>query len=266
MGAESEDLPSLSIILVCMNNLAYVRKTFDSLSSLNYRSAHIVIIDSSKSAEIYDFVTNSDCHLKTDYEWQSPQGVYAAMNLGIMKSLDNSYIWFLNPGDILVSPDTVQKLLATLSKTRNLWGFAQARNASPNQKQIYPRNIRQINPEVISKGELAISHQAIFVKKSELIKKGLFNTKYKIASDLEMILKLSNHSASFIEEVLVEIDQNGLSSRYPIVTIWESAKINYDLGVWSINYALVKLLNNLFVLFYGSLIKNLSILAKRVVK
>ena len=94
MGAESEDLPSLSIILVCMNNLAYVRKTFDSLSSLNYRSAHIVIIDSSKSAEIYDFVTNSDCHLKTDYEWQSPQGVYAAMNLGIMKSLDNSYIWF----------------------------------------------------------------------------------------------------------------------------------------------------------------------------
>jgi hypothetical protein len=165
-----------------------------------------------------------------------------------------------------VSPSTLIKLLATLTSTQRKWGFAQARNANPKQNGVYPTKVRSINPKIISEGKIAISHQAMLVKKSELISQGLLSTEFKIASDLEMTLKISKTPSVFVEEVLVEIDQNGLSSQYPLTTIIETAQVIYQLGLWSKSRTLLNLFKNIVLLGYGSLKKYLASLIKKLVR
>jgi hypothetical protein len=66
-----------------------------------------------------------------------------------------------------------------------------------------------------------------------------------------MTLKLAKSQAIMISEVVVEIDQNGISSLYPLKTIFETAFVNRRLGLWGMGYSNFRVLNNLAVLFYG---------------
>ena len=263
MDSKGTHLNALSIVLVCMDNLEAVIKTHRSLQGLNYPTAEIIVIDSSRDQRIESYISEYLEHENIKYFWQSPQGVYAAMNLGIKKWKNNSYVWFLNPGDVLISPLTVFKIMEELAKKDLEWGFAQARNAYPNQANIYPSKEVEVSQKKISRGELTISHQAIFAKKSALVKNGYFDQKLKIASDIEMTMKLAKSQTIMISEVAVEIDQNGISSLYPLKTIFETALVNRRLGLWGTGYTYFRVLNNLAVLFYG---QTKFFFAKRVKK
>jgi hypothetical protein len=78
-----------------------------------------------------------------------------------------------------------------------------------------------------------------------------------------MTLKLAKSQAIMISEVAVEIDQNGISSLYPLKTIFETAFVNRRLGLWGTGYTYFRVLNNLAVLFYG---QTKFFFAKRVKK
>jgi glycosyltransferase involved in cell wall biosynthesis len=253
MDNQSEQLVMLSIVLVCLNNLNDVKKTVESLGNLGYPEKQLVVIDSSSDSSILAFLRGKNSQFEIIYEWQSPKGVYAAMNLGIQKSKDNSLIWFLNPGDTLVNEIVVHELINSIIDDKNAWGFAQARNAHPLQSEIYPTIANEVSSKLIVSGMLTISHQAVFARKSILTKLHLFNEKFKIASDVEMILKLSNYKHTFVEEVLVEIDQTGLSNKYPVRTLFESISIFRNFGLWSRKYAYYKLIKNLITLLFGIL-------------
>jgi glycosyltransferase involved in cell wall biosynthesis len=265
MDNKSAELNALSIVLVCMNNLNYVKKTLESLENLKYEPKQLLIIDSSSDSSIRTFISSLESQFEIVYEWQYPQGVYAAMNLGIQKSKEDSIIWFLNPGDSLVNEKALHLLLLSMINDRNVWGFAQARNAPPHQSQIYPKIASQVSSKLIASGSLSISHQAILARKSILTKLNLFNKDFRIASDIEMILKLSSYSHTFVPAVLVEIDQTGLSNLYPIRTLFENVLIFRKFGLWSRKYAYYKLIKNLLDLLFGIIRRELIKILKRVV-
>jgi hypothetical protein len=50
------------------------------------------------------------------YFWTQPKGIYNAMNIGLKMSTENSCIWFLNPGDILLSVECVSQVLEKFDK------------------------------------------------------------------------------------------------------------------------------------------------------
>jgi len=255
----------LNIVLVCLNNFADFTLTVSSLKKLKYPHFKIIVIDSSDDLKIRKFV-ETEKNFDISYVWQEKDGVYSAMNLGIETSEPNSFVWFLNPGDVLVDSEVVIDMLKALDESSGKWAFAQARNAKPNENQIYPKKIDILGKKGIAKGNAKISHQAIFVCRETLIANGYFDTSYKIAADQAMLMKLVDAPSVFIPKVMVEIDQNGISGKFPLQTIYETIKVNYLSGAWSLNTSVFTLLARLIQLSYGTLKLKLAYVIKSMRK
>jgi glycosyltransferase involved in cell wall biosynthesis len=255
--------PQLTVALVSMNNPLSVRKTLNSLLLLQNESIVIVVIDSSINSSVKIICEEFKRFFNVNYFHTAPRGVYNAMNVAIDKSNIDSYIWFLNPGDILINSKATFKLVSEIHESGFEWGFAQAQNDVPQHKKIYPITIGDFLAKEIALGLTQVSHQAIISKTSTLKRLGKFDEKFVIASDLQLILKLADLKFSFVEEILVRIDLGGLSSQRPITTILESNYIVYVSGYRGRFKTLVNLAKSLLILLYGTAMKKLANLTKK---
>jgi len=255
--------PQLTVAMVSMNNPLNVRKTLKSLLPLQNESIVIVVIDSSININIRIICEEFKRYFNINYFHTAPRGVYNAMNIAIDKSNIDSYIWFLNPGDILVNSKVAFILINEIHKSGFEWGFAQAQNDMPQHKVIYPMIIGNFLAKDIALGLTQVSHQAIIAKNSTLRRLGKFDEKFVIASDLQLILKLADLKFSFVKEILVRIDLGGLSSQRPITTILESNYMVYISGHRGRFKTLVNLAKSLLELLYGTVMKKLANLIKK---
>jgi GT2 family glycosyltransferase len=224
-----------TIVMVSLNNVENVKKTFSSVSHLPSDSFSVLVVDSSSDSQVRMFISevSSSSKLDISYFWEKPAGVYSAMNTGIDKSADNSLIWFLNPGDVLVDTNVLQSLILKIGNENVFWGFAQAQNAMPQSNIIYPLNNFAVTRQNLARGDLRISHQGMLVKKELLIKLNKFDIKKKIASDLELTIKLADFQCASILNVMVEIELNGISRKKPWKVLFETASVVYDARVYN---------------------------------
>jgi len=264
MEKKSPNNSILTIVLVSYNNSNNVDKTLTSLLNLQKINYETIIVDSSNDKKVYNLYRKYEKQFRIRYYFQEAKGVYSAMNLAINKSNIESYIWFLNPGDTLFSPLVLQKLLIKLENSSTDWGFGQAKNEKPQDYLIYPKDLHSLSPKLIALGQVQISHQAILVKTRKLIELGKFSENYKIASDLEMIIKLSRHNYCFLREILVSIELNGLSRKNPLKTILETNYIVYNSGYRSFLGAIYNLFKSLVSLMFGTLVTQIVRILKKL--
>lgn len=255
--------PELTVAMVSMNNPLNVRKTLNSLLPLQNENIVIVVIDSSINSNIKIICEEFKRYFNINYFHTAPRGVYNAMNVAIDKSNVDSYIWFLNPGDVLVNSKVTYILINEIQESGFEWGFAQAQNDMPQHKVIYPITVGDFLAKDIALGLTQVSHQSIITKNSTLKRLGKFDEKFVIASDLQLILKLADLEFSFVKEILVRIDLEGLSNQRPITTILESNYIVYLSGYRGRFKTLVNLAKSLLILLYGDAMKKLANLIKQ---
>ena len=208
-------MKQVTAILVSLNNLEDVKKTIESLILKSKFEITVIVVDSSGDEEIKDYISAQRASkLKIKYFWMEPSGIYPAMNLGLNACLDNSFVWFLNPGDILIDFNALVTLIENIEKNRKLWGFCQA-IYDTSDKSAFPYEAENINALKVMTGTIPISHQAVIAHTKFLKDLGGFNSVYKIAADLELITRMSNISIPiFVKEVLVRIDTTGISHKH----------------------------------------------------
>ena len=257
--------PELTVAMVSMNNPLNVRKTLNSLLPLQNENIAIIVIDSSINSNIEIICEEFKRYFNINYFYTAPRGVYNAMNVAIDKSNDDSYIWFLNPGDVLVNSKVTFILINKINESGFEWGFAQAQNDMPQHKVIYPVTIGDFLAKDIALGVTQVSHQSIITKTSTLKRLGKFDEKFVIASDLKLILKLADLEFSYMKEIFVRIDLEGLSNQRPITTILESNYIVYVAGFRGRFKTLMNVVKSLLILLYGTAMKKLATLIKQLI-
>ena len=198
--------------MVSLNNYLNFKKTFESLNSISGIEMNVVVVDSSNNEEISNYVSSKEySNLGIRYFWIEPKGVYQAMNFGLSLCEENSLVWFLNPGDVLVDFKALIKLLELLKINEKDWGFCQAIYDN-SMESIFPLTADGINAFKILTGVIPVSHQAVLAKSSLLNNLGGFDLKYKIASDLDLLTRMAICTEPiFIDSVMVRIDTSGIS-------------------------------------------------------
>jgi hypothetical protein len=77
-------------------------------------------------------------------------------------------------------------------------------------------------------------------------------------------MALVTHKPLFIPKIIVEIDQNGLSSIHPIRTIYETIRVNYESRVWNSSKSFAVFLIKILTLFFGTIKLNVVKLIKEI--
>ena len=243
----------LSIILVSKNNHLDVKHTLDSLYGIEKLHYEILIIDSSKSSSVKSLVSQYKHFKSLKYYWTQPRGIYNAMNFGLEASAKQSYVWFLNPGDILLNLDCVHQVLEKFSSLKVDYCITQSvyANKPHIRNNFFPKNDVTLTLENFILGNLAFSHQATFVDKKVFNHGILFDENYTIAADYKLqYLLVKYFKGALIANLAVQIDTTGVSHRKVIKTLLETTLIIFRDGYFSLSSALIYFMSRFFRRLY----------------
>lgn len=111
----------ITYVTITYNAAKVLKRTLDSVLSQDYPNIVHLIIDGASTDDtlklVDDYIARSNAaengH-QVQVTSEPDKGIYDAMNKGL-RSLDGDYVCYLNAGDFLPSPDTVSRIITSIS-------------------------------------------------------------------------------------------------------------------------------------------------------
>lgn len=179
--------PLISVITACFNAEKDIEYTIKSVLNQDYADYEYLIKDGGSSDSTLEIAHKYEARFKErniSYRIisDSDDGIYDAMNKAAMHA-DGEWIIYINAGDALFD----EKVLSSLSfDISDEWDVLYG-NAALLDNNKY---------KLLSGGDLTrfkntnpICHQATLTR-TDIVRRYLFNTRYKIAADFDLFLKL----------------------------------------------------------------------------
>jgi glycosyltransferase involved in cell wall biosynthesis len=195
------DSPLVSLVTVCYNSENTIEDTIISVINQSYKKIEYIIVDgksSDRTIEIIKKYANEFPSL-IKYISEADSGIYYAMNKGIELS-SGSIIGIINSDDWYEN-DAVQQVVETFKTNKSSMVHADM-FVWQNDKKIFKAK-GQKNLAKLCKG-MIINHPTVFLTRSAYNVYGLFNTKYRIAADWDLMLRLwlNNERITYLEAVI----------------------------------------------------------------
>lgn len=183
-------MKKLSVITTNFNNLAGLHRTRDSIHSQTYQDFEWIVVDGGSTDGGEDYIKK---HSEEMAWWCSEKdcGIYNAMNKGI-KHAQGEYLLFLNSGDILYAPDTLEKVIGMTLNADVVYG--DWTEALPKRRRRKRNSPERVNYYTFASRPLC--HQTAFIR-TILLKQSPYDETYRICADWAKWLELSKNGCIF---------------------------------------------------------------------
>lgn len=209
--------PAISFLIICKDNCTELVHTFNSIYLQMSCTDEILIVDSSSSSNIRDFLfPYISARLNVAYRHIPPNGVYDAQNYCISNA-KNDWICFINSGDMLLeSGRTIIHEIMISRPTYCIFVFGQYFSFCHSSTRA---------PFIPSKFSLW-PHQSIVYKKDLHNKYGKYNVSFRYCADQIFFAEARKYESYFISEKITSFFlTDGLSSGFSLV---------YSKELWSL--------------------------------
>lgn len=208
---------TFSIITVTYNAAQWLERTIQSIINQTYPGIEYIIVDGGSTDGTVDIITNYELQI-TKWISEPDNGLYDAMNKGLQLATGD-YVWFINAGDRVHSPSTVQEIVNQITPKSSKGDFPSPKSAHPtpslgccgakSRDIIYGETeisdaqgnslgLRRLKaPEKLTwksfKTGMLVSHQSFIVKR-EIAEP--YDLQYRYAADIDWCircLKKANH-------------------------------------------------------------------------
>ncbi|MDD6210989.1 MAG: glycosyltransferase family 2 protein [Bacteroidales bacterium] len=220
--------PTISIITVTYQAEKEIERTIRSVLEQSYKHIEYIIIDGGS--------TDGTCAIIDKYRSQlayftsePDHGLYDAMNKGI-RNATGEYLWFLNAGDSLYSPDTIKRMINATTSNTFYPDIIYGETALVDHTGSFLRMRRLKAPENLTwesfKMGMVVCHQAFVVKRSLAPE---YDLQYKFSSDFDWAIRCLQKAKSirnchltlcnYLEEGITTRNRNAsLKERFLIMT------------------------------------------------
>lgn len=190
--------PKVSIITSVLNGADTIADTIESVIQQQYNNIEYIIIDGNSSDNTVPIIRRYGD--KVDILVSEPdQGVYDAMNKGI-KLATGDIIAMLNSDDVYADSSVVGQMVNLMETTLVDAAYS---NLVYVDRDDTGRIKRFWNPGEYKEGAFlrgwTIPHPTFFCRREVYEKFGLYNTKFQIAADFELMLR-------FVEKHRIKVD------------------------------------------------------------
>jgi len=208
----------VSIITPSLNSEKYIKDCIDSVISQTYKNIEYIIIDGNSSDNTQRIV-KSYGNKVTTFISENDNGIFDAMNKGI-KNATGDIVAILNSDDYYYDNKVIENIVSEF-KNNNISGlYGDLIIISEDKKRVI-RNWRskKLNKKDWKNG-LHPAHPTFFVRKEIYDKFGIFDEKYRIASDYELMLRFL-----YIKEIKSKYFKN----KDPLVVMRAGGNSNKDI-------------------------------------
>jgi len=220
-----------SIITVCYNSEKTIEKTIKSVLNQTEKDYEYIIIDGGSKDRTLDIVKTYENAFdgKLKYISEKDNGIYDAMNKGIAMA-EGEIIGLVNSDDYY-EPDALENVKKEYERLDEkdrkhlvMYGFMRTVNGGKEIAiEFYHHD--NMNNQIIL-------HPTCFVSKRVYEDFGVFDTKYRSAADLDLMMRLYHKTDTIfvpIYKVISNFEKGGMSGS-PIGQK-EVAKIKYEYGL-----------------------------------
>jgi glycosyltransferase len=203
----------VSIITAAYNNSKTISQCIKSISEQTYKNIeHIIVAGPSYDTTDEEISINLNKNIRLISE--KKHGLYQALNEGILQSTGD-IIGFVHADDFLSKKDAIEKIVASFTNTCSIATYSDLDIISKKYSNKVVRRwvAGKFSSQNLRKGWMP-PHPTLYVRKSYL-KNNSFNTRYKISSDYDFILKLFGQNQgkiNYIPETLYKMRLGGVSS------------------------------------------------------
>ncbi len=216
--------PTLSIITIVYNNVRDIERTLLSVLYQSYAHIEYIVIDGASTDGTLEVIQRYQDRLSKVVS-EKDAGIYDAMNKGLALA-SGDYVLFMNSGDELYAPDTVENVFATAPNIDIYYGETEMYNEA--WQSIGKR--RHSVPEKFTwksfRFGMTISHQAIYIRRTLTEP---YDRQYELSADIDWILtaakkaKTSVKVSGYVAKYLVggmskKRHRQSLSERFAIFT------------------------------------------------
>ena len=226
---EINKISKVSLITVCLNSAKTLTDTIESIVAQSYQNLEYIIIDGGSTDGTLEIIRRHEKHIAV---WLSEpdNGIYDAMNKGI-RMATGEIVGIVNSDDFL--EDNALDVIST-SYIKNKQAeviYGKARVIDDKAKISFI-----VRPPLDLSGKkiygMNIPHGGVYITKKCYEKHGLYNIKYSLAADHELMVRLATRDINFmyIDEILINQRLGGASSANFLKTINEYRIININNG------------------------------------
>lgn len=205
----------VSIITATFNSESSIGSALESIAAQTYQNIELLVIDgASKDATISTVKKLYTRPVKIISE--KDDGIYDALNKGI-GAATGDIIGFVHSDDFLAIPNVITQIAQIFRKegVDGVYGDLQYVNKEDTSKIIRYWKSQKFTPSLLKKGWMP-AHPTLFLKKEVYQKHGLFNLKYKIAADYDLMLRIFSDASlkfQYLPEVITKMRVGGASNR-----------------------------------------------------
>lgn len=253
---------AITIVTVVYNDLAGLRKTYESVCSQSNRDFRWVVVDGGSTDGAADYLLSLDCPF-LDWSSEADEGIYDAMNRGVSRSA-GEYVVFMNAGDVFFDSDVLAKVGMCLSGCQSgadiLYGGAMLSFPGSGRK-VY-RAPRRAEKSLWH--GLPANHQATFYRRA-LLGMEPYDLQYQLCGDYYLSASLIRDGARavYLDEPLATFEVGGLSYTRRTRLFAEPYCIQRDVLGLPWYYRLASMCKR-FISMMGFVLLSQSIFAKRV--
>lgn len=223
------NLPTLTIITVSAYDLIRLKRTLQSISEISDLDVEHVTVLPKKDFDSIKHWSEACGHLANfRLIHDKGAGIYKAMNLGAY-SANGKYLVFWNSGEIITRREEIVDLLTFLGRSKSPQVITQGEiEWKPRHEQSLDSYKDFIRGEVRS----FISHQTYFIERNQFILIKGFSERYKVASDTELILKMSLQDIDVCEGIRpVFVENSQFASKNHRRARFENLLISFNFGM-----------------------------------
>ncbi len=237
--------PTITIITICYNAQATITRTLESIQAQTYTELEYLVIDGASKDATLELVAQLAPRALVFSE--RDHGLYDAMNKGL-KRATGDYVWYINAGDALPSPTTVEELVADAFAGGQMPDviYGDTRLIDSEGKDLGLRRLRpphELTWRSFEEGML-VCHQAFIVRRTLA---PLYNLRYRFSSDVDWcirVLKEAKHCYFIDRPIALYLNEGTTTANHRASLIERFEIMSEHYGLWR---TLLKHLRFLFV-------------------
>ena len=208
----------ISIITVTYNRAHIIRDAIESVLLQKYKNYEYIIVDGASKDNTIEVLKEYEPKFEGRMRWVSEpdEGLYDAINKGI-KMATGDVVGIINSDDFFHRPDTFDIIAKAFSDSSIEAIYADERDVNPRNLDTNSRYCiaNYFKPWMFRFG-LMPAHATFYAKKSLFESYGYYKTDYKIAADMELMIRfmyVHNIKTKYIPEPLMTFREGGVSTQ-----------------------------------------------------
>ena len=234
--------PTLTVITVVYNNVRDVERTLQSVVHQTYPHIEYIIVDGGSTDGTVD-VINRYADRIARLVSEPDRGIYDAMNKGLAIATGD-YVLFMNSGDEIYAPTTVESLFASAADADIYYGETELHDADWHSLGLRRHAIPERFTWRSFRYGMNVSHQAIYIRRSLT---GRYDLRYQLSADIDWVIRAAKQARTIVntKRIVAKYLVGGMSKKRH----WQSLKERFR--IFSRHYGLLPTIFNHAVIAFN---------------